>query len=242
MEEDYITDEILYQPQVVQLRAGDCIRILQNGREKWMMVSAITDAMQEKIRTEVPAMAVTPHRHAQQEVTDLPDKLDEFDRVISDVVKMTTELSTEVITTKGKVEQTATRTEALLDVVNNKATKEHKQDVETISNNLVDATQGTAISLDGCFPLVVRATVFNGVAVFHLTKDGSPEGEAIFPRGPIYGAEVFRTVADTELIAIGASVWLNDNKILSVPVSISYAQGAKRSSNDILVFATIWGR
>lgn len=71
----------------------------------------------------------------------------------------------------------------------------------------------------GAFPVVKKATVASGNAVFHLTDDGTSTGAALFPNGVDLDSVQLCAVDGTAPCSYGAPALSNSNKTLTVAVN-----------------------
>lgn len=244
--------EELYQQGVVSLRPSDQLCVMQNGVEKWLLISSLLDAMQGMIATLVPAMAVSAHTHPESDVTNLGTDITSILVAIagkaaashahseSDVSNLSTDLASLFASV-----------DALVTSLAGKAPLVHTHLIGDIKSNFVDASSGNAITYDGTFYSTAKATVAAGNAVFQFTANGLAAGAAIFPSGPLPNSELFRGEEGANPIATGVAVWSNGNKTLTVPVSRTGAAltilglsvlGATVPANGTVVYATARGR
>lgn len=98
----------------------------------------------------------------------------------------------------------------------------------------------------GAFPIVKSATVSSGVAVFHLTADGTSGGTALFSNGPVLKSPQL-IVNDAAASYQFGWVWSNSNKTLTVTTNklstanILTGVLGQTAANGSEVDLTVWG-
>lgn len=139
---------------------------------------------------------------------------------------------------------------ALVSALAGKAALNHAHQIGDILSNFQDATAFPPTVYNGAYPVIVKAIVAGGNAVFQFTATGLAAGAAIFANGPLPNSESFRAEEGTNPHAFGAAVWSNGNKTLTVPVSKTGAAltvlglsvlGANVAANGSVVYAIVWG-
>lgn len=141
--------------------------------------------------------------------------------------------------------------DALMDALANKAPLNHNHDITDLNANFYDAVPPSPTTYASSFPVLARATVSGGNAVFNLTHNDLPGGNAIFPNGPVLNSPMFRAVEGINPHAFGDVAWSNSDKTLTVPVSrtgnaVTIAGisvlGANVPANGSVIYALVWGR
>lgn len=140
---------------------------------------------------------------------------------------------------------------ALLTAINGKAALNHTHLISDIKSDYIDGTTNPDTVYDGVYPVLKKATVAAGNAVFFFTDDNTATGVALFPNGPIPSSVVFRPEEGTNPCACGVPVWSNGNRTLTVPVSRVGAAltilglsvlGATVAANGVVIYATAFGK
>lgn len=113
------------------------------------------------------------------------------------------------------------------------------------STTTLKAYDGTTLR-NGAFPIFKSATVSSGVAIFHLTSDGTSSGTALFPNGPIADS-VNAFVSDATASYQMSYAFSNSNKTLTVTANklttanILTGILGQTSANSSLVRLSVWG-
>lgn len=159
------------------------------------------------------------HTHAESDITNLVTDLgNKVDKVSGKGLSTEDYTSTEKTKLAGiATGATANDTDANL---KNRANHTGTQAISTVSG-LQTALDSKATVWDGTIartnPVVVfkAATVSGGVAVMHITTDGTSGGSAICPNGPIL-ASVNPIVNDSTAAYQMSWAWSNSNKTLTI--------------------------